>query len=266
MQNKLSRRRFLQSAAVAGGAVAVGVHIATSGRGADADQWGDLVGRFVYDGTPAERKKLVVDKDVECCGKFDIRDETLMVAEDGGVGNLFVYLRTKGAPIAPGLEENVAERVVLDNRDCIFIPHCMTIWHTKQEFHIVNSDPVAQNVAFTPLGDRPANIVLAVGGDATWKFNRQQNFPVPIKCNYHPWESAYLLPRDNPYMTVSQADGKFRISKLPVGEKLEFQVWHERVGYFKTPDWERGRFELEVAAGETDLGTITCEPDWFVKS
>ncbi len=44
--------------------------------------WGDLVGRLVFDGKTPQRKKLTVDKDVECCGKFDIRDESLMVAAD----------------------------------------------------------------------------------------------------------------------------------------------------------------------------------------
>jgi len=154
--------------------------------------------------------------------------------------------------------------VLLDNRDCIFMPHCMTVWCERQEYYIVNSDPVAQNVAFSPLGDVPANIVLPVGADATWKFRRSQMVPVPVACNYHPWESAYVLPRDNPYAAVSKMDGTFRIEKLPVGE-LEFQVWQERIGYLDTSEWPKGRFTLTIKPGTNDLGTIKLNPSLFEK-
>ena len=222
-------------------------------------QWGDLLGRIVYEGKAPNRKKLKVDKDVDCCGKFDIRDESLMVGADGGMGNVYIYVRTKKLDICPELEESVEEQVLLDNRDCIFMPHCMKIWYPKQEYHIVNSDPVAQNVAFSPLGDAPANIVLPPPPDkaaeATWKFNRKQRLPVPVACNYHPWESAYVLPLDHPYVDITEMDGTFRISRLPVGE-LEFQVWQEKIGYLATPEWKKGRFKMTVKPGINDLGTI----------
>jgi len=142
----------------------------------------------------------------------------------------------------------------------------MRIWCDKQELKIVNSDPVAQNVAFSPLRDKPANIILppppAEAATAFWTFRRSQYVPVPIKCNYHPWESAYILPREDPYVAVTGTDGKFRIPKLPAG-KLEFQVWHEKPGYLATNGWTRGRFEIEIQPGETDLGTITMLPSLF---
>lgn len=254
MNNRTNRRQFLiQSGAVAA-VTAWSLHAPSTAQAAD-DAWADLVGRFVYDGTAPERKKLTVDKDVQCCGKFDLRDESLMVGPDGGLANVFVYLRTRGASICPELEKNVSPRVTLDNRDCIFQPHCLTIWYTKQEFYTINSDPVAQNIAMSPLGDTPVNTVLAVGKDATHKFSRAQIVPVPIACNYHPWESGYILPRDNPYATISGKDGTFRIARLPLG-KLEFQAWHERAGYLGRPEWPKGRFSIEIKPGVNDLGTI----------
>ena len=228
----------------------------------ETDAWGDLVGRFVYDGSPPERKRLEVEKDVECCGKFDIRDETLLVAPDGGLANVFVYVRSRRVDICPELEQSVDEKVVLDNRDCIFQPHCMTIWYPEQDFEIINSDPVGQNVAFTPVFDTPVNVVLPVGGKTIHHFSRTQTVPVKIVCNYHPWESGYVLPRDNPYAAVSAADGSFRIPKLPIGE-LEFQVWHERVGFVTTSAWSRGRFKITIRPGLNDLGTIELSPALF---
>ncbi len=259
--NHLTRRCFLARAAV--GALAAGFSAPAIVRAEEA-KWGDLTGRFVYDGAPPERKKLKVDKELQCCGKFDIRDESLMVASDGGLANVYVYLRSAKAPICSDLEAAAAKRVVLDNRDCIFRPHCMKIWCMRQEYFIVNSDPVAQNVAFTPLGDVPANIVLPVGGRATYKFSRGQSKPVPIACNYHPWERAYILPRANPYVAISAADGTFSLAKLPVG-RWQFQTWHERTECFNELQWPKGRLSVTIRPGTNDLGTIKIAPALLTK-
>jgi len=267
MAKPMNRRQF---AARTAAAAAASLQAPAILRAAASDQWGDLVGRFVYDGKAPERKKLKVDKDIECCGKYDVRDESLMVGEGGGLGNVYVYVRDRRVEVCPELEESIEPRVLLENKDCIFVPHCMAIWCEKQEFYTTNTQPIADNVAFSPLGDRPANIILpsAPSPDqptsATWKFRRKQNIPVPILCNYHPWESAYILPRDNPYMAISALDGTFKIAKLPVGE-LEFQVWHERVGYLDAPDWSKGRFQMTIRPGTNDLDTIKLAPSMFEK-
>lgn len=220
-------------------------------------------GRFVFEGTPPERKRLTVDKDVDCCGKFDIRDESLMVSPQGGVANVYVYVRSRDVPVAVETAEKAAGQVVLDNRDCIFKPHCLALWSLRQELHIVNSDPIAQNVAFSPLGDLPANIVLAPAPgentEASWRFRRGQTQPFVVLCNYHPWEKAYLLVRDNPYFALSGEDGGFEIIGLPPGE-WEFQLWHERVNYLNLPDWPQGRRILSVRGEDVDLGTIRLRP------
>jgi hypothetical protein len=267
MGRRIDRRGFLHRCAAASGTLAAGIGAPGIVRAAD-EAWGDLVGQFVFDGPAPERKKLKVDKDVDCCGKFDIRDESLVVGPDGGLANVYVYVRTRKVSICPELEQLVPKRVQLDNRDCIFKPHCMSIWYGKQEFYIVNSDPIAQNVDFRPLGDLPANIILSPAPgkntDASWKFNKSQFLPVSIACNYHPWEGAYILPRENPYAAITSKDGTFRIPKLPVG-KIEFQIWQERVGYLDTPDWKKGRFEREIKPGLNDLGIIKLPPAMFEK-
>lgn len=262
MSGKFDRRRFLAETAAATGALSVGLSL--SARGADDGAWGDLTGRLIYDGIAPPRAKLTVDKDVACCGKFDIRDETLMVDENGGLQNVYIYVRSRGVKVCPELKTTVKDQVLLDNKNCIFVPHCMSIWYPEQEYFIQNSDPVAQNVAFNPLLDNPANIVIAVGGTATWNFGRSQRAPVPVACNYHPWESAYVLPLDHPYVAITEADGTFKIPKLPVG-KLDFQVWHERVGYFDTPEWPKGRLEVTIKPGVNDLGQFKLSPSLFEK-
>ena len=100
MSRKLTRRRFVAATGTAAGALAAGLHRPTVSRAAESDKWGDLTGRLIYDGKAPERKKLKVDKDLDCCGKFDIRDESLMVGPDGGLANVFIYVRSRGVDIS----------------------------------------------------------------------------------------------------------------------------------------------------------------------
>ena len=259
-----TRRQFVVGASCAAGVRAAGLGSPLITKAATSDAWGDLRGRLVYDGQAPERKKLKVDKDLECCGKFDIRDESLMVGSDGALQNVFVYVRSRVATICPALEEAAEKRVTLDNRGCIFVPHCMSIWYPNQEFHIVNSDPVNQNVAFAPMNDTAANFVLEVGAAVTWKFKHDQRVPVPIACNYHPWERAHILPLAHPYVAITKPDGTFHIPKLPVGE-VELQMWQERVGYLHTDEWPRGRRKVIIRPGTNDVGTIKLPPSLLVE-
>lgn len=263
----MNRRRFLRNNLQAGLAAGAGTCLpwllCNAGQ-AGQEPTGELHGRFVYVGTPPERKRLKVDKDVDCCGKYDIRDESLMVGPDQGLANVFIYVRTRGITVPSFVAGQVPKRVTLDNRDCIFKPHCLAIWYPVQEFYIVNSDPIAQNVAFSPLGDLPANIILAPAPgektDATWRFRRSQTEPVYIACNYHPWESAYILPRENPFFAISDDHGEFIISYLPPG-KWELQIWQERVRQLDLPNALRGRLLVEIKPGRNELGTIQVTPD-----
>ncbi len=261
-----NRRRFLVHSAAATASFATGFAAPSILRAAGG--WGDLVGRFVYDGDPPERRVLPVDKDVAHCSQYDIRDESLIVGEDRGLKNVYVYCRDRRVDISPELQHAVREQVLLDNRYCIFVPHCLTVWHDRQELFIRNSEPVAENVAFSPLGDRPANLVLppppAEGATATWTFGRPQRNPFPVVCNYHPWEIAYILPLGHPYADISDQDGTFRIEKLPVGQR-EFQVWQERAGYLATPRWPRGRFVVDIQPGVNNLGVIRLDPSLFAQ-
>jgi hypothetical protein len=265
MPAAFSRRRFLTATSVALSLP----YFVPDALASEEEKWGDLIGRIVYDGPPPRRKKLKVDKDVECCGEYDIRDESLMVGEKGGLANVFVYCRERRVDICPELEDSTEKKVLLENSKCIFMPHCLSLWFPVQELYTTNTQPIADNVAFSPFGDRAANIVLPPGtpekpSSTSWRFRRAQRVPVKILCNYHPWEVAYILPLDHPYVAITEKDGSFRIPKLPIG-KLRFQVWHERTGYLQTEQWKRGQFEIEIQPGNNDLGTITLPPKMFEK-
>jgi hypothetical protein len=50
-----------------------------------------------------------------------------------------------------------------------------------------------------------------------------------IKCDVHPWMSAWVVVVDNPYSAVSGDDGTFTIKGLKNG-KYTLVAWHEKLG------------------------------------
>ncbi len=236
-----------------------------------AGGWATLTGRIVYDGTPPESKLIQPTKDPEVCGKHEIPDETLIVSEDGGLANAIVTLRTKNVEVAPSYASAADEKVVLDNKDCRFVPHVALV-QTGQEVSLINSDPVGHNSKIDPFLNPGINPILPAGGDpVNYHFDLPEAVPVHVGCNIHPWMGAWLLVRDNPYAAISDTDGKFTIKDLPAGEELEFAIWQENPGWLRNASYKdgetgkRGRFKITLKAGENDLGDIKVSPSIFKK-
>jgi plastocyanin len=226
-------------------------------------QWGNLTGKFVYGGTPPTPAKLDINKDVEVCGKHPLVDESLLVDANGGIANVVIWVRTKGVQVASSYDSTADAKLVYDNKGCRFEPHILPI-RLSQTLELHNSDPIGHNSNMQPLGDQGINPLLPSDSAAEYKFSKAQIVPTPVTCNIHPWMKGYIVARDNPYVAVSKADGTFELKDLPAGE-LEFQAWQEKSGYLATPNWTKGRFKLEIKAGNNDLGTITVDPSLFNK-
>jgi plastocyanin len=229
--------------------------------GAAHAQWGNLKGQFIYNGTAPAPKKLDTSKEAMCV-PHNLVDESLIVGPDGGIKDVVIYVRTKGVKVNPALA-NPPAQVELDNKNCRFEPHVLPIQLT-QTLVVKNSDQFSHNSNVTEVGGAGTNPLIAAGKEATYKYARAQVTPQPVACNIHPWMKGFVVPRDNPYVAVSSADGKFEIKDLPVG-KLEFQVWQEKSGFVDTKDWPKGRFTMDIKAGDNDLGVIKLEPKLFNK-
>jgi len=237
---------------------------------ATAAEWASLKGRFVFDGTPPTPAVITADKDVEVCGKHKLVNEEVVVSEDGGLANVVIFVRSKGVTVHPDLADgSKADAVVLDNKNCRFEPHVGFV-QTGQALTIKNSDSVGHNSNIATMKNSPSNSLIPSDGSADVTFSRDEAIPAAVTCNIHPWMKAYLVIRPNPYGAVSGSDGSFVIENLPVGEELEFQLWHEKGGYLdeftlggKKADAKRGRIDFTVEAGGTDLGDIVVPAKVF---
>ena len=91
------------------------------------------------------------------------------------------------------------------------------------------SDGILHNVHALPKVNPSFNKPMpATLKEATTTFTKPE--PVfHIKCDVHPWMSAYIGVFTHPFFSATGTDGKFTISGLEPGT-YEITAWHERLG------------------------------------
>ncbi|MDX1964235.1 MAG: hypothetical protein SFX18_13865 [Pirellulales bacterium] len=225
-----------------------------------AQDWGTLKGKFVLDGEAPAPKELKCDKDPATCCAQKLIDDTLVIGPNKEIANVFVYLRSKPSKVHPDYDKLAATPLELDNKNCMFTPHASVLWN-KRKLLLKNSDNVGHNTNYGSAV-QGFNVLIPAEGSVDKTLKASENLPQNVSCNIHPWMSAKLLVRDNPYGVVSAADGTFEIKHLPLDKGAEFVVWHEKSGYVKSVKFasgavdDKGRFKLDIKAGDTDLGEI----------
>ncbi len=220
--------------------------------------WATLKGRFVFKGTPPQRRRLLISKDAAICapgGSAPMGESLVVDASSGGIANIAIFLR--GTSRVHESAQPNDEKVLFDQKQCIFLSHVISI-RIGQTLEIKNSDPVGHNTKIDVRQGASFNQTIPSNQSLGFKPTDEENTPAPVSCSIHPWMSAYLLPRSNGYVAVTAADGSFEIANLPAGEELEFQVWHEHSAksggalVIETPEasqlqWSnRGRFKVKL--------------------
>ena len=96
-----------------------------------------------------------------------------------------------------------------------------------------DGDSLLTHRASLPISLPKINPAFNRGQPATVK-EMTTAFPKPeavflVKCDVHPWMSAYISVFTHPFFSVTKTDGKFTISGLDAGS-YEITVWHEKLG------------------------------------
>jgi hypothetical protein len=172
---------------------------------------GELTGKVTLKGTPKPEVEIPLG---DICGKINPNKATTrhyVVGKDGGLANVFVYLKdAKAAPAA-------GEAPMLDQVGCMYEPYVMGVV-TAQKFKVKNSDATLHNVHATPKINKEFNFGQPLKDQVNEKSFDQAEVLVRVKCDVHPWMFAYIGVVDHPYFAVTDKDGNFKISGVPDGK------------------------------------------------
>lgn len=203
---------------------------------------GAVSGKILFEGEAPIRKRIDMSQDANCAAiARNPRTEDVVVT-DGKLANVFVYL--KGASLQKFSFETPQTKVVLDQRQCRFVPRVLGL-QTGQSLIFFNSDGTTHNVHPVPKVNQEWNQMQDQNGMPIEKGFTRVETMIPIKCNLHPWMKAYVGVLAHPFFAVSGRDGSFKIEGLPQGE-YTLVAWHEVFGEQAVP----------VSIGSTETKSI----------
>jgi plastocyanin len=189
---------------------------------------GTITGSVTFDGKAPALKPLSMDADPVCAKKHSapVPNEMLALGSGNTMGNILVWV-SKGLPA--GKTWPVPKTpVVLDQNGCVYKPHVMGIM-VGQTYRILNSDGVLHNIHTLPKVNAAFNKGMPPTlKEATTVFAKPEDV-FHIKCDVHPWMSAYIAVFTHPFFSATATDGKFTIAGLDPGT-YEVTAWHERLG------------------------------------
>jgi hypothetical protein len=177
-------------------------------------------GTVTFDGKVPTLKPLTMDADPACAKLHKgqpVPNEMLLLGSGNTMGNIMVWV-SKGLPAGKTWPAPKTP-VVLDQKGCQYVPHVMGIM-VGQTYRILNSDGVLHkgfNRAMPPTVK-----------EASATFDKEEAV-FHIKCDVHPWMSAYVGVFTHPFFSVTGKDGKYTISGLDPGTYV-ITAWHEKLG------------------------------------
>jgi hypothetical protein len=156
-----------------------------------------------------------------CCpGSTPVVDESLAVNADGAMKNIVVFIKD-----GPNLAGPPPTDALLTQRNCQYVPHVLAL-RTGQDLVVTSHDPTLHNVHIQADANPSENFSESNGATHTVVF--QQPELVRIKCDVHPWMTAYAYVFDHPCFAVTGDDGRFELRNLPPGT-YTLVAWQEKL-------------------------------------
>jgi plastocyanin len=185
-------------------------------------------GTITFAGKAPNLKPLAMDADPACAKKHTspVPAEMLALGANSAMGNVIVFV-SKGLPAGKTYPAPKTP-VTLDQNGCVYVPHAMGI-QVGQPYRILNSDGILHNIHTLPKVNASFNRAMPANlKETSTQFDKAEAI-FQIKCDVHPWMSAYIGVFTHPFFSVTKTDGKFSIAGLDAGT-YEISAWHERLG------------------------------------
>ena len=182
---------------------------------------GSVSGVVKFKGAAPAPKKLEITKDKEVCAKSGKTDPSLIVS-GGNLINAVVTITdiNKGKKMEP-------QKVKLDQNGCEYKPHVLAM-AAGSSVDILNPDGILHNVHSYSKANSPFNMAQPkFKKTITVKVDKPE--VINLKCDVHGWMNAWLFVAANPYFSVTDNSGGFKLTDVPAGT-YNVEVWHETLG------------------------------------
>jgi plastocyanin len=188
---------------------------------------GSISGVVHFDGKSPTRIAIDMSADPACALATEPNLTEQYIVTNHNLANVYVYIKS-GIPDAAAPAGTPP--VVLDQKACRYSPHVVAL-QQGGTVQFRNSDPTMHNVHTMPtqVGNDSVDLSeTAMGQPQTEKFNAPETM-LPVRCNNHPWMSAFLNIAPNRYFAVTGTDGTFNLPNLPPGTYTLAAI-HEKLG------------------------------------
>jgi hypothetical protein len=188
----------------------------------------DITGKVTLDGKPPEMKDIDMSGVKECASQHPdpVADQTVVADDKGNLANVIVAIKKEEGKDLPG--EMPKEPAVLDQKACMYQPHVLAMM-TGQDFMVKNDDTFLHNVHSLSQVNPPFNFGQPNKDEGKKVDPLKAAEYFHVKCDVHPWMSAYIAVFEHPYFAVSKEDGTFAIKTagLPDGD-YTVTFYHEK--------------------------------------
>jgi plastocyanin len=207
---------------------------------------GQITGTVKLDGKAPEMKPIDMSGVAECAAKHEkpVNDQTVVANDKGGLQFVVVSLKpAEGQDLGEGAKKKAA---TLDQEGCQYHPHVLAM-QAGATLNIKNSDEFLHNVHSLAEKNPAFNFAQANKGSKPVRDIKDPEV-FHVKCDVHPWMSAYIAVFEHPYFAVTDKDGNFSIDTKGLKDgDYDITAWQEKY------DKQEGKVTVKDGKGKVDF-------------
>jgi plastocyanin len=201
---------------------------ARAGKRVDPETAGSIAGMVTFTGRKPAPRYVNMGSDPACVETVGARprDESVVIANNGALANVFVYVKD-------GLDpdytfDTPTDVVSIEQKGCEYVPRVLGV-RVGQPIEVINEDPTFHNVHAVSTVNPPFNHGQPMQGSRERHVFTAPEVMVELTCDVHRWMTTWIGVVAHPFFAVTGADGSFRLAGLPPGT-YTIEAWHETLG------------------------------------